>query len=357
MGFVNVISFGVTPDGKEVACYTLTNANGVSVSITNYGATIVSINVPDRKGDFDDVVLGCDNICDYIKNSGKSNPYFGATIGRYANRIANAKFYLDGKEFNLQKNDGENSLHGGSIGFDKVIWEAEPFKCDDLCGVRLAYLSKDAEEGFSGNLQVTVCFSLTNQNELKIVYSAKTDVTTVVNMTNHSYFNLAGQGSGNILMHELRLNADYFTPVNENLIPTGVLMPVAGTPMDFRASKVIGERINAKNDQLNYANGYDHNWVINDYTGDLNFAAAVYEPKSGRIMDVYTTEPGIQFYTGNFLDGTALGKNGKIYGFREGFCLETQHFPDSPNQKDFPSVVLEPSGKYYQKTVLEFLTE
>ena len=340
--------FGKTQDGKAVDLYTLTNANGCVVKITNYGGIVVSLTVPDRNGQMCDVVLGYNSLDEYIKNS----PYFGALIGRYGNRIGNAQFELDGKTYTLAKNDGNNTLHGGNKGFDKVVWNAKEIHEKGAVGLELTYLSKDGEEGFPGNLSVTVKYIWTNKNELKIEYSATTDKTTVVNLTHHSYFNLACKGD--ILNHELMIKADKFTPVDEGLIPTGELRDVAGTPFDFTKPTKIGARINEDNEQLKFGKGYDHNWVLNDYNGSLHKVASLYEPTTGRFMEISTTEPGLQFYSGNFLDGTITGKGGVVYNFRSGLCLETQHFPDSPNKPEFPSTVLKPGEKYSSTTIYKF---
>ncbi|HWP46191.1 MAG TPA: aldose epimerase family protein [Candidatus Limnocylindrales bacterium] len=345
--------FGKTPDGTPVDLYTLTNDNGMVVKITNYGGTVTSLIVPDRNGKMGDVVLGYDNLDGYLKN----NPYFGCIIGRYANRIAKGRFVLNGVEYKLAQNNGENHLHGGIKGFDKVVWNAKEVKAGNGVGVELSYLSKDGEEGYPGNLSVTVTYVLTNNNELKINYLATTDKDTVVNLTHHSYFNLAGAGEGDILGHELMINADKFTPVDKTLIPTGELRSVKGTPMDFTQSTAIGARINQEDEQLIFGKGYDHNWVLNIVEGALTRVARVYEPKTGRVMEVFTTEPGMQFYTGNFLDGTITGKGGKVYYQRYGFCLETQHFPDSPNKPQFPSTVLKPGQTYRTTTVYQFSTK
>lgn len=334
-------------EGKKVDIYTLKNAGNIEVKITSYGGIVTSLKVPDKNGKFDDVVLGFNNLQDYLK----SNTYFGAIIGRYANRIGNAKFSIDGKEYTLAKNNWMNSLHGGIKGFDKVLWEAEPVSGNNSHSLKLKYLSKDGEEGFPGNLDVTVTYTLTDDNSLKIEYLATTDKPTVVNLTNHTYWNLAGEGSGDILKHELMLNAGTFTPVDRGSIPTGEIRSVEGTPMDFRKPTAVGDRISSDYEQLKFGNGYDHNWVINSGDDDKpDLAATVYEPISGRYMEVYTTEPGIQFYSGNFVNVSA-GKSGKPYGTRSGFCLETQHYPDSPNKPEFPSVVLNP-GKIFKSTTI-----
>ena len=342
--------FGTTPDGTTVDIYTLTNANGLEAQITNYAGIVVSLKVPDRNGKLKDVVLGYDNLEGYLKET----PYFGAIIGRYGNRIAKGKFSLNGVEYTLAQNNGENHLHGGIKGFDKVVWQAKPLKHDDSVGLELVYLSKDGEEGYPGNLSVTVVYTLTNNNELKIDYSATTDKETVVNLTNHSYFNLANAGAGDILSHEMMINADKFTPVDKGLIPTGELRSVKDTPMDFTQPTAIGERIDQDDEQLINGLGYDHNWVLNNSDGSMALAARVYEPTTGRVLEVYTTEPGLQFYSGNFLDGSITGKEGTVYQKRHGFCLETQHFPDSPNKPGFPSTVLKPGDKYTTTTIYKF---
>lgn len=343
-------TFGKTADGTPVEIYTLTNANGLKAKITNYGGIVVSLLVPDRDGKPGDVVLGYETLEEYIEN----NPYFGTLVGRYGNRIARGKFTLEGIEYTLAQNDGENHLHGGPKGFDKVVWKADAFRSKNSVGLKLTYLSKDGEEGYPGNLSVTVVYTLTNDNELKIEYTAVTDKVTIVNLTHHGYFNLAGAGLGDILGHELMIKADRFTPVDKGLIPTGELRSVKGTPMDFTRAVAIGARIDQAAEQLVLGGGYDHNWVLNNGDGSLALAAKVYEPTTGRVMEVYTTEPGIQFYSGNFLDGSITGKGGKVYGYRYGFCLETQHFPDSPNKPDFPSTVLKPGETYTTTTIYTF---
>jgi len=351
--------FGTTADGEAVELYTLTNSNGLKAKIMTYGGILVSLEAPDQNGKLADVVLGYETLSGYVSN----NPFFGATVGRYANRIANGEFTLDGTTYKLAKNNGENHLHGGIKGFDKVVWFAASFKEENAVGLKLSYLSKDGEEGYPGNLICSVTYTLTNDNELKISFDALTDKATVVNLSHHSYFNLAGQGEGDILGHRLMINADRFTPVDAGLIPTGELRSVKGTPMDFIKPFAIGARINDDDQQLKYGGGYDHNWVLsqgllteNKTSDELELALAVrvYEPTSGRVMEVYTTEPGIQFYAGNFLDGSITGKANKIYKHRYGFCLEPQHFPDSPNKSNFPSVVLRPDQRYTHITVYKF---
>jgi aldose 1-epimerase len=343
-------SFGKMADGREVDIYTLTNRNGVEVKITNYGATVVSLRVPDRKGKLDDVVLGYDNYDGYLGNS----PYIGAVVGRYANRIAKGRFSLNGVEYKIATNNGENHLHGGNVGFDQVLWKAMPSGARSAVGLKLTYLSRDGEEGYPGNLSVTVVYALTDRNDLRIDYYATTDKDTLVNLTQHSYFNLSGQGNGDILGHVLTINADYFTPTDAGSIPTGELRPVKGTPFDFTTSTAIGARINQVDEQLGFGKGYDHNFVLNGKQGVMGRAAIVSEPTTGRVLEVWTTEPGLQLYTGNFLDGSKVGKAGKVYKIHYGFCLETQHFPDSPNKPKFPSTVLRRNEQYHSATIYRF---
>lgn len=344
-------AFGSTADGMPVELYTLTNANGIETTISNYGGIVVTLMVPDRNGNLGDVVLGYETLERYINN----NPYFGAIIGRYGNRIAQGRFTLNGVEYTLAQNDGENHLHGGIKGFDKVIWNARALSDEKNPGLDLSYVSPDGEEGYPGTLSITVTYTLTQDNALKIDYLATTDKDTVINVTNHSYFNLAGAGVGDILGHELMLNADTFTPGDETLIPTGELRSIKDTPMDFTHSTAIGARINEDYEQLQFGpGGYDHNWVLNESEESLVLAARVSESGTGRIMEVYTTEPAIQFYTGNFLDGSITGKGGNVYKQRYGFCLETQHYPDSPNKPDFPSTVLKPGETYTSTTIYKF---
>ncbi len=347
----DVKPFGTTPDGKAVRLYTLRNAQGMTAEIITYGAIVVSLTAPDKDGNFDDIVLGYDNLADYIEVT----PYFGAIVGRYGNRIGKGKFTLDGTTHTLATNDGENHLHGGLKGFDKVVWADEPVDRSDAVGVKLSYLSKDGEEGYPGNLKVSVTYLLTNKNELRIEYEATTDKATPINVTHHGYFNLTG-GERNILGHELMLNADKFTPVDAGLIPTGEMPLVAGTPMDFRKRTAIGDRIDNDYEQLEFGGGYDHNWVLNKKGKHMTLAAEVYEPTTGRLMTVWTSEPGIQFYAGNFLDGTITGKGNVVYKHRYGFCLETQHYPDSPNKPDFPSTILRPGRVYETTTIYRFST-
>ena len=329
--------------------YKLTNAHGVVVEAMNYGGIIMSIRVPDKSGKFADIVLGHETMEGYIPNP----TYFGAIVGRYANRIANGTFQLDGKTYNLPKNDGPNTLHGGMTRtFDKVVWDAEPLK--GAMGVAFSYLSKDGEEGFPGNLKTTVTYTLNNDNELIIEYEATTDKPTPINVSQHSYFNLKGEGNGDILDHEIMINADKFTPVDKNLIPTGELRAVKGTPFDFTTPTKIGARIEDNYEQLVLGHGYDHNFVINRSEPGMVLAARVTEPTTGRVLEVSTTQPGVQFYTGNFLDGTITGKHGHVYKRRYGFCLETQHFPDSPNHPDFPNTILRPGETFHEKTIFKF---
>jgi aldose 1-epimerase len=344
-------SFGKTESGEAVDLYTLANKNGMEVAITNFGGIVVSLKAPDRNGKFDDVVLGYDQLDGYLTNKA----FFGALIGRYGNRIAHGQFKLDGTTYNLPKNDGDNTLHGGMRGFNKRLWTAKDVSNNKGAALELTYLSKDGEEGFPGNLSAKVIYTLTDQNELHIDYSATTDKDTVVNLTNHSYFNLAGQGNGDILGHQLLIKADRFTPVDQTLIPSGDLKAVKGTPFDFIKPTAIGERINQDDQQLKFGKGYDHNWVLNGgIKATPALAAEAYEPKSGRVLQVWTTEPGVQFYSGNFLDGTITGKSGKVYNLRYAFCLETQHFPDSPNHANFPSTELKPGQKYHTSTIFKF---
>jgi aldose 1-epimerase len=342
---------GKNDDGKTYYLFTLTSSSGMKAEIINYGGIIASLHVPDKHGNIVDVVLGLDSLEDYLKG----HPYFGAIIGRYGNRIGGAKFKLDDKEYVIAANNGKNHLHGGKKGFDNVVWDAREIKSERGAGVELSYLSKDGEEGYPGNLDVRVVYTLTKDNELKIEYSAETDKSTIVNLTNHSYFNLAGHGEGDILDHEIMINADSFTVVDKEIIPTGEIAGVKGTPLDFTEPTVIGKRINQDHEQLVLGKGYDHNWVINREGPGLVLAARVREPCSGRIMEVLTTEPGIQFYSGNFLAGKRKSKKGRIYEHRYGFCLETQHFPDSPNKPDFPSTRLNPGEKYNSTTIYRFI--
>ena len=343
-------SFGQTRDGQAVDIYTLKNARGAEARITTYGGAVVSLKVPDRRGQFDDVVLGFDDIEGYQKTT----TYIGALIGRYANRIAKGQFTLDGKQYTLATNNGENHLHGGVRGFDKVVWKARPVPTRSGQALELTYLSHDGEEGYPGNLNVRVVYTLTDANELRIDYYATTDKDTVLNLTNHNYYNLAGAGGGDILGHLLTVNAARFTPTDAGAIPTGELRPVKGTPFDFTRPTAIGARIEQDEEQLKLGKGYDHNFVINGRAGTLRLAGRVQEPTTGRVMEVWTTEPGMQLYTGNYLDGSDTGKGGKPYQYRYGFCLETQHFPDSPNHPEFPSTTLRKGARFRSTTVYKF---
>jgi aldose 1-epimerase len=333
-----------------IRIYTLTNQKGIEVRIMNYGGIVVSIKTPDRNGTPADIVLGFDSLSGYTANP---SPFFGALVGRYANRIAHARFTLDGVQYKLEDNDHGNTLHGGTHGLDKAVWM--PRELPDG-GLELTVTSPDGDEGFPGNLKVTVVYHLTDANELKIDYSATTDKDTVVNLTNHSYFNLKGEGQGDILSHRISINADRFTPVDAGLIPIGELRPVNGTPFDFRKPALIGAHIEDNDEQLKLGHGYDHNWVLNKKGNELSLAARVEEPSTGRVLEVLTTQPGLQFYTGNFLDGTIHGKGSKAYQRRYGFCLETQHFPDSPNQPKFPTTELKPGETFHNTTVFRFGT-
>lgn len=343
-------------DFDSIQLYTLKNSSGVVVKVTNYGAIITSIIVPDRDGKMGDIALGYDHVESYMNAVDK--PYFGAVVGRYGNRIAKGEFSIGDETYSLAVNNGENHLHGGVIGFDKVVWNVRPFEGEGWNGVELSYLAKDMEEGYPGNLDIKVLYKLTNDNELIVQYRATTDKATPVNLTQHTYFNLKGEGNGDILDHELMLNAKAFTPVDEGLIPTGELATVSETPFDFTTAKSIGRDIKQKDEQLKFGLGYDHNFVLDKggKDGEMTLAAQVYEPSTGRVLEIETTEPGIQFYCGNFLDGRLKGKSGKPYVHRGGFCLETQHFPDSPNQENFPSTILKPGDEYKTTTVFKFST-
>ena len=342
--------FGTTDSGQQVEQFTFRNAHGITAKAITYGGIITSLETPDRNGSMGDIVLGFDSLAPYPRQS----PYFGAIIGRYGNRIAHGRFTIDGQAYQLPTNDGPNSLHGGDKGFDKVVWNAEPFEHDTDRGVVFTYTSPDGEMGYPGTLQATVTYTLTDDDELIFDYHATTDKATPVNLTQHSYFNLAGAGNGTILDHELMIAASAFTPVDSTLIPTGEIRPVEGTPFDFRTPTAIGARIDADDQQIARGPGYDHNFVL-DRTGDgLQLAARVSDPSSGRTLEIRTTEPAIQFYSGNFLDGTITGKGGKVYEPRGGFCLETQHYPDSPNEPSFPSTILRPGEEYRSRTVLAF---
>jgi aldose 1-epimerase len=348
-GSITKSNFGQTPDGKAVELYTLQNSKGMEAKITTYGGIVTSLKVPDKNGKLGDVVLGYDNLGGYLK----STPYFGALIGRYGNRIANGKFTLDGQTYTLPTNNGANTLHGGLKGFDKVVWTARPLPTANGPSLILTYVSPGGEEGFPGTLSVTAVYSVTEHNELRVDFSATTSQKTVVNLTHHSYFNL--RGSGDILDHVVDINADRFTPVDSGLIPTGELRPVKGTPFDFTTPHRVGDRINAADEQIKLGNGYDHNWVLNKQGKEMSFAAMAYDATSGRIMEVWTTSPGVQFYTGNFLDGTVTGKNGWTYKMRDALCFEPQCFPDSPNHPAFPSTVLSPGETYHNSMIYKFL--
>tara|TARA_R110002124_G_scaffold49181_7_gene144490 strand:- start:571 stop:1755 length:1185 start_codon:yes stop_codon:yes gene_type:complete len=342
--------YGTMPDGTKVETYNLKNANGVEMDVITYGGRITSLKVPNKNGEFENVVLGFDNLEDYLKD----NPFFGALIGRYGNRIAKGKFSLNNKEYTLATNDGPNHLHGGVNGFDRVVWTAQPIEREDSVTLKLTYVSRDGEEGYPGNLEVTVLYTLTNDNKVEVTYEATTDKATVVNLTQHSYFNLTGNFNNDILGHEIVINADAYLPVDATLIPTGEIKKVEGTPFDFRRPKAVGKEIGANSEQLDLGKGYDHCWILNGEDDTMRPVASAYDNGSGRMMEVFSDEPGIQFYTGNFLDGTLPMPSGGKYAHRTGFCLETQHFPDTPNQKDFPTVVLYPGEKYTSKTSFLF---
>lgn len=346
---IQVSDYGVTAKGDSIRKYTLTNKNGMKVEVINFGGIITSLTAPDKDGKYEDVVLGYTKPEDYFNG----NPYyFGAIIGRFGNRIANAKFNLDGKTYNIDKNDGPNSLHGGKQGFHTKIWTVEPIGNTESPSLKLTYVSKDGEEGYPGELTTTVIYTLTKDNALEIAYEAITNKNTIVNLTQHSYFNLSGKFTQSIVDHELQINADKFLPVNETLIPSGVQKEVKETPFDFTSMKPIGKDINSNDDQLKKGKGYDHNWVLKG--SGLRTIAMAFYPKNGRVMEVITDQPGVQFYSGNFLDGKFDTKTGGKNEFRTGFCLETQHFPDSPNQSNFPSVELKPGEKYHTKTIYKF---
>jgi aldose 1-epimerase len=347
-GGIDKANFQKTVDDKPVELFILYNRNGAEVSVTNYGAKIVSIHVPDKNGKFVDVVLGKSNIDDYLNDQ---EPYFGAVCGRTANRIADGAFMLEGQEYHLAINNGPNSLHGGIKGFNSVVWDARQTDSQTL---ELTYLSRDGEEGFPGNLSVTLVYRLTDENALEITYRATTDKTTILNLTNHSYFNLSGEGDPYIGDHELQINAVYFLPTNDVAIPLGKPENVEGSPFDFRSLHTIGERIEEEHTQLIYGNGYDHNFILDKTEKGVSFAAKAISPKTGIILEVYTTEPGIQLYTGNYLDGSFPGKNGHHYPKRSAFCLETQHYPDSIHHPDFPSIILKPGQVFDSKTIFKF---
>ncbi|MCE7058184.1 galactose mutarotase [Algoriphagus sp. AGSA1] len=343
--------FGKTYQNKNVETYEIKNANGIKMKVTNFGARVTHLWVPDKDGNPVDVVLGFETLDEYLKSSEK---YFGAAIGRYGNRIANGKFTLDGEEYTLPQNNNGQTLHGGPGGMDYVIWDVEKSGENALI---FTYTSPDGEEGFPGELKVKMVYSLTDDNEFKVTYEAETDKATPVNLTHHSFFNLSGAGNGNVLDHTLKLNASNYTPVNDVLIPTGKIESVKGTPFDFTTATQIGERIDQENEQLKFGGGYDHNWVLDKSGSELTQAAVISSPQTGIEMEVWTTEPAIQFYSGNFLDGTIKGKGSKVYELRSAFCLETQHYPDSPNQPNFPSTILEPGDKYEQTCIYKFGTK
>ena len=349
---INKEFFGKTSDNVDVSQYTLKNRKGMEVSVISYGGIITSWKAKGRDGKYEDVVLGFDNLRDYENKS----PYFGALIGRYGNRIKEGKFSLDGVEYNLAKNNGENHLHGGVEGFDKVIWDVEEEVDESSASLILRYKSTDKEEGYPGNLDIKVTYTLTNEDELKVRYEAETDKKTIVNLTQHSYFNLSSGLSTDVLAHEITIDADYFLPVDKTLIPTGELRDVGQTPFDFREYKAVGDDIDLQDTQLTYGNGYDHCWVLNNQDDGVRFVASAFDPLSGRLLEVFSDQPGIQFYSGNFLDGTLKSREGGNYGFRSGFCLETQHYPNSPNQQSFPSVILNPGEKYDTETIFKFST-
>jgi aldose 1-epimerase len=345
--------FGKLQDGTQIFLYSLKNDLGTQISIINYGAIVTNIFVPDKNGRFDDVVLGYDSIEGYVNDK----VFLGAIVGRYGNRIANGKFILDGNEYQLARNNGENHLHGGPKGFFKVLWDAEPLISDAGESLKLTYVSPDGEEGYPGTVELTVTYTLTKANELEIDYEGKTDKPTILNPTNHSYFNLSGDFTKTILDHELQINADRFTPVDQNQITTGELKNVEGTPFDFRKSTPVGLRINDKDEQLQYGGGYDHNWALNNFNRKVREIALLYHSQTGRYMEVLSNQPGLQFYSGNSLDGSFVGKNGITYNKRSALCLETQYFPDSPNKAHFPSVTLRPSEIYRQTTIYKFLVK
>lgn len=345
-------AFGTTRDGKAVDLYTLSNAQGMEVRAMTYGGAIVSCKVPDRFGRSEDIVLGYDHLEGYLAKS----PYFGAIVGRFGNRIKNARFTLDGKEHTLAKNDGPNTVHGGFKGFDKVLWQAEPVEKKDEACLILKYTSPDGEEGYPGTLNTTATYALSERNEFIVDFHATTDKPTPITLASHSAFNLAGEGTGDILGHELMLNADFYTPFDAGLIPTGEIASVKGTPLDFTRSTAVGSRIDEKHEQLMFVRGYDVNFVLNRQGPGMELAARFYEATTGRVMEIHTTEPAVQFYTGNFLDGTITGKHGHIYPRHAAFCLLTQHYPDSPNRPEFPSTILRPGGTYRSTTVYKFST-
>ena len=348
---IDEASFKTELNGKTIELFTLKNANGMVAQITNYGGKIINLWTPDRDGNFADIVIGYETSAEYLKTS---EIYYGTIIGRYGNRIANGHFTLNDSVYTLATNNGKNHLHGGITGFNNVVWDAKKIDNQTL---ELTYLSVDGEEGYPGNLNVKVVYTLTNDNEIKVEYSATTDKPTPVNLTQHSFFNLKGAGNGDVNEHIMQIFANAYTPVDSTLIPTGEIAPVEGTPFDFRTPTAIGARINENNQQLKYGGGYDHNWVLNKAESGLNFAARVVEPNSGRTLEVYTNEPGIQFYGGNFMTGKDTGKGGKVFAYRGAFCLETQHFPDSPNKPEFPSTILNPGEEYHSICIYKFGVE
>lgn len=345
--------FGKAPDGTPVELFTLKNLNGLSVQITNFGGIITTLNVPDKDGNFEDVVLGFYTIEEYIKKS----PHFGCLVGRFGNRIAGGKFTLDGVEYQMAINNGPNHLHGGLVGFDKKVWTPEMITEEDASALKLTYLSPDGEENYPGNLNVEAIYTLNDDNELILTFHATTDKKTVLNLTHHSYFNLKGHGNGDILDHEIQFKSKEFVAIDSTSIPLGPLMNVSNTPFDFQELKRIGQDIEADDEQIKNGGGYDHSFVVDGYNEELKLACTVLEPISGRIMEVWTTEPAVQFYTGNFLDGSIKGKDGKVYDKRYGFCLEAQHFPDSPNHPEYPTTILDPGDVYDQTTIYKFLTK
>jgi aldose 1-epimerase len=348
---MTMVPYSATPDGQSINLITLRNQSGIEIKVVSYGGTILSLTTPDRTGAKDDIVLGFDEVPTYFDKS----PYFGCLIGRYCNRIAKGKFTLDGHAYTLATNNGPNHLHGGTKGWDKVVWTPDPFQDARGVGVKLSYTSVDGDEGYPGTVKADVTYTLTDNNDFVVEYHATTDKPTIINLTQHSYFNLAGAKANDILGHQLMINADRYTPVDATLIPTGEVAPVEGTPFDFRTPTTIGARINDANEQLTRGQGYDHNYVVKrDGGSGLVLAARVVEPQTGRTMEITTTEPGIQFYSGNFLDGTLTGKGGRVYGRRSGFCLETQHYPDSPNHPAFPTTTLRPGEDYRSRTVFKF---
>lgn len=343
-------AFGKTKDGIDINQFLLKNQNGMEISAINYGGIITSWKAKDRNGNYKDIVLGFNNLSEYEGDS----PYFGAIIGRYGNRIAKGKFTLNEENYTLALNNDENHLHGGLKGFDKVVWDAKEVVNDSSASLVLSYVSKDMEEGYPGNLRIQVIYTLYNNDELSVKYQAVSDKTTIINLTQHSYFNLSGDFNKNILDHEIVINANSFLPVDSTLIPTGEIRNVGGTSFDFRKPKKVGEEINTLNKQLMFGNGYDHCWVLNNQEHGLRFVASAYDSETGRLLEIFSDQPGIQFYSGNFLDGTLKSKIDGTYDFRSGFCLETQHYPNSPNEKNFPSVILRPEEKYVSETIFKF---